>query len=53
MEIIEEYFLYDMDSFVSDVGGFLGLLLGASILSLVEELIVICARKKQTTPDSS
>ena len=32
----EEYELYPIESFVADVGGYLGLLLGASILSLVE-----------------
>ena len=31
-----------MDSFIADVGGFLGLLLGASLLSLVEDLLEIC-----------
>ena len=32
----EEYELYPIESFIADVGGYLGLLLGASILSLVE-----------------
>jgi hypothetical protein len=32
----EEYKIYPLESFVADVGGYLGLLLGASILSLIE-----------------
>ena len=31
----DEYFLYNSDSFVADVGGYLGLLLGHSIFSIV------------------
>ena len=42
IDVTEEYFLYGMDSFIADVGGFLGLLLGASLLSLVEDLLEIC-----------
>ncbi len=30
----EEYLLYDYNSFIADVGGYLGLLLGHSMLSL-------------------
>ena len=33
-EVKEHYFLYDMNSFIADVGGYLGLLLGCSFLSL-------------------
>ena len=33
-DVIEEYFLYDFDSFIPDVGGYLGLLLGYSLLSM-------------------
>jgi hypothetical protein len=36
MIVQEEYWLYPFESFIADVGGYLGLLLGASILSLVE-----------------
>ena len=36
MIVQEEYWLYPFESFMADVGGYLGLLLGASILSLVE-----------------
>ena len=32
---MEEYELYGLSSFVADVGGFLGLLLGASLLSII------------------
>ena len=30
----EQYMIYDMDSFVADIGGYMGLLLGSSLLSL-------------------
>ena len=38
----EHYIIYDVDSFFADIGGFMGLLLGSSILSVymtLEELI--------------
>ena len=34
---MEQYELYGFSSFVADVGGFLGLLLGASLLSMFEK----------------
>ena len=34
----EQYFIYDHNSFVADVGGYMGLLLGSSILSLFDEV---------------
>ena len=34
----EEYIIYDTDSFIADVGGYMGLLLGCSILSLFNEV---------------
>ena len=37
-ELTEEYYLYDFDSFIPDVGGYLGLLLGYSMLSLYHTL---------------
>ena len=37
VHVMEEYELYSFSSFVADVGGFLGLLLGASLLSLFEK----------------
>ena len=35
-EIAEDYYLYDVDSFIPDVGGYLGLLLGYNLLSMYE-----------------
>ena len=34
----EEYLIYDFDSFIADVGGYMGLLLGSSFLSLFDEI---------------
>ena len=34
----EQYLIYDFDSFIADVGGYLGLLLGFSILSLYHQI---------------
>ena len=47
----EEYFLYTLDGFVADIGGYLGLFLGASLLSSLTQLlhILTCARKVQPT----
>ena len=36
IEVTEEYELYDFTDFLSDVGGYFGLLLGASLLSMIE-----------------
>ena len=36
VEISEEYYTYDLASFVADMGGNLGLFLGWSILSIIE-----------------
>ena len=33
----EQYLIYDLNSFIADVGGYMGLLLGSSILSLYDE----------------
>ena len=33
-KVEEQYLLYQMDSFIADVGGYMGLLLGISLLSL-------------------
>ena len=44
----EQYFIYDINSFIADVGGYMGLLLGSSILSLyyeVESLMVTLFKK--------
>ena len=34
----EQYLIYDFNSFIADVGGYMGLLLGSSILSLFDEI---------------
>ena len=34
----EQYVIYDFNSFIADVGGYMGLLLGSSILSLFDEV---------------
>ena len=36
----KQYVIYDMDSFIADVGGYMGLLLGCSIWSLYNEIEV-------------
>lgn len=36
IRVVEEQLLYDIDNFIADVGGYLGLLLGASIVSLFD-----------------
>ena len=37
----EQYVIYDTDSFFADVGGYMGLLLGSSLISLYYELEVL------------
>ena len=34
----EQYKIYDTESFIADVGGYMGLLLGCSLLSLYKEV---------------
>ena len=34
----EQYRIYDFNSFIADVGGYMGLLLGSSFLSLYDEV---------------
>ena len=34
----EQYVIYDLNSFIADVGGYMGLLLGSSVLSLFDEI---------------
>lgn len=46
-ELIEEYYLYDLDSFIPDVGGYLGLLLGYSLLSMYHTFAQWLAVAKQ------
>ncbi len=53
-EVREQYFIYDGNTFIADIGGYLGLLLGHSILSIVQFLAQrsgggCCESKKETT----
>ncbi len=41
-DLREQYFTYDADSFVADVGGYMGLLLGHSLLSIVYKATQWC-----------
>ena len=34
----KQYYIYELDSFIADVGGYMGLLLGFSMLSIYNEL---------------
>ena len=43
----EEYFIYDFDTFIADVGGYMGLLLGSSIISLMDEVESLLLRFKK------
>ena len=38
---MEQYLLYDSNSFIADVGGFMGLLLGFSVFSIYNEIVDI------------
>ena len=40
----EEYLIYDWDSFISDIGGYIGLLLGSSLYSLYQDMAVMVGR---------
>ena len=40
----EEYIIYDIDSFIADVGGYMGLLLGCSFWSLYNEIEALIKR---------
>ena len=40
----KQYIIYDTDSFVADVGGYMGLLLGYSIMSLYTEIEALLKR---------
>ena len=42
----EEYIIYDTDSFIADIGGYLGLLLGHSILSIYSTLVGMLDKSK-------
>ena len=38
-DLVEEYYIYNFGSFIADVGGYLGLLLGSSLLSMYHTMI--------------
>ena len=40
----EQYVIYDANSFIAEVGGYMGLLLGCSILSLYNEMEAILVK---------
>ena len=42
----EQYLIYDWDSFIADIGGFLGLLLGCSMFSLYQDMVDMVGRVK-------
>ena len=52
-ELTEEYFLYDFDSLIPDVGGYLGLLLGYSLLSMYHMFIQWITVAKQWLLDKA
>ena len=52
-ELTEEYLLYDFNSFIPDVGGYLGLLLGYSLLSMYQKFIQWITVVKHWLLDSS
>ena len=45
----EQYIIYDTNSFIADVGGYMGLLLGFSILSIYHEIEALLKRFMQLT----
>ena len=47
-DVREEYIIYDQGSFVGDIGGYLGLLLGHSIYSVFCEILEFLKRKQPT-----
>ena len=38
-DFVEEYYIYNWGSFIADVGGYLGLLLGYSLLSMYQTMV--------------
>ena len=38
-EVKEQYLIYDLNAFIADIGGFLGLLLGHSVYSVFGEIL--------------
>jgi hypothetical protein len=47
VEVQEEVWLYGTSSFIAEVGGYLGLLLGASCYTVYEELIRFFCKKRK------
>ncbi len=48
-----EVLIYDMGDLVGDIGGFLGLFLGASIVSLYDEVIQVLKRRLRSVASST
>ena len=46
--VVEEKWLYDKDDFIADVGGYLGLLLGASVISIAQAVVEFVRAKGWT-----
>ena len=44
-DLIEEYYIYNWGSFIADVGGYLGLLLGYSVLSMYQIIIPLLIKQ--------
>ena len=40
VEHVDELLTYDLQSFIGEVGGTMGMLMGASILSIIEALMI-------------
>ena len=47
----EQYEVYTMEDFVADVGGYMGLFLGASILSMLETFLDLAEKVKTATAE--
>ena len=45
----EQYYIYDMDSLIADIGGYMGLLLGQSLLGLYHIAAASVARRSRCT----
>ena len=43
--IKQQYYLHDSSTFIADVGGYLGLLLGHSALGIIYMMVEHCAKK--------
>ena len=47
VNVRKQYVIYDFNSFIADVGGFMGLLLGFSLLSIYDEMESLLKRFKK------